>query len=130
MKLTYTLNGHTREGMAEYHHRDQITEGQFLVIVSFDGEPELWIVEGEEGMKALMAHYGDEWGPDRVTFRRFAPAPEQNFWVWKSKTHAAILKELNIDSEFLPDYDYKALYESGLQPHEACDYVAEKTRGS
>lgn len=36
-----------------------------IVAVVFDGEPELWLVENDEGLKNLKSHCEEEWGTGR-----------------------------------------------------------------
>lgn len=43
------------------------TEGDIVVMVWFDGEPDLYIVDDDEGLQELIKSYTDEWGPDRIT---------------------------------------------------------------
>lgn len=83
MPLEYTVysgtsskkyNGFTRYKMGE------VPDGCQLVIVNFDGDLELWIVE-KNGLKNLRAYYQDEWGKNRsIPLQQFnCSGVEKNF---------------------------------------------------
>ena len=46
----------------------QPQQGDMLAIAWFDGDPDLWFVDGETGIQALRAYYAEDWEPDRVRF--------------------------------------------------------------
>ena len=48
--------------------RSELKPGSKVVIAWFDGEPELWMVEDEEGLQALRNYYRDDWGDREIPF--------------------------------------------------------------
>lgn len=75
-ECTFVQDGVTYKGFTRYVRPvvfSTVTErlGHKLIIAWFDGEPDLWLVEGMSGLEALRAFYAAEWGPDRTTFQTF-----------------------------------------------------------
>lgn len=74
------------KGITPYKMGD-IPSGLSLVIVNFDGNLEIWLVDGKQGLKALREYYQDEWGKTRST-------PFQEF------NCTSVLKDMKADKWF------------------------------
>lgn len=48
--------------------RTTLTKTSMLVVAWFDGEPELWLVDGQAGVEQLRKFYRDEWGDRMIPF--------------------------------------------------------------
>ncbi len=53
------------------YDQHQLTRTQLLVIVWFDGKPELWVCDGQEGFDACKKMYEDKHGADCVNHISF-----------------------------------------------------------
>lgn len=71
--LMFKLNNTQYEGFAIYSLARKIQPNQQLVIVGFDGEPDIWIVDGAKGLAALKSYY-KEYEQFEVTFQVFSPS--------------------------------------------------------
>lgn len=64
--LFYTIDGVRHDGFARLVKPDQLVNPKHrLVIVWFEGEPELWVVDSTESFDALRAMWRREW-PEHV----------------------------------------------------------------
>ena len=78
MEYTYTVVTHTKQGPKEVTHRgftrlsydNRQTQhpATLMVIAWFDGEPDMWLVDGEDGIKALREYYKADWGDRDIPF--------------------------------------------------------------
>ncbi len=75
------------KGITRYKMGD-VPSGCSLVIVNFDGDLDLWVVDGKNGLKALRSYYQEEWGKDRsIPFQEF--------------TCSGVMKDIKADKWFL-----------------------------
>jgi hypothetical protein len=66
--MEYTIDGVEHIGIKRLTRPEDVNEG-IVVIAWFDGEPDLWVVNIDDGgLEVLKKLYSDEWGPDRVTY--------------------------------------------------------------
>lgn len=65
--LTHTVDNTVNTGFSVFNKpTDADGEGILVVIVWFDGEPELWVVEGADGLSQLVKFYRAEWGDREI----------------------------------------------------------------
>ena len=51
--------------------RVHLEPGHVLVIAWFDGEPDLWVADGEAGIQELRRAYREDWGDRDIPFDTF-----------------------------------------------------------
>jgi hypothetical protein len=66
--LSHTVDDVTHVGFTDLRNKNQPIAGEFIVVAWFDGEPDLWLVSGEAGLKELRNFYTREWGNRDVPF--------------------------------------------------------------
>jgi hypothetical protein len=86
--VEYKVIAHTMTGTTERTYRGfqpmaanrtTLKPGTLMVVAWFDGQPDTWLVDGEDGIKELRRYYVADWGPDR----------DIPFDVWEMKSKGA-----------------------------------------
>lgn len=66
MPLKHAIDGVTWEGFQHIGYSHNFKAGDCIAIVWFEGDPDLWIVDGIVGAANLRKYYESDWGTTRT----------------------------------------------------------------